>query len=177
MSAKDLIQIIAIAVFVVLPIRLFVAQPFIVNGESMTPTFENNDYLIIDRLSYRFDEPKRGDVIVFKYPLDESRYFIKRIVGLPGEKVLVENSKVTIFNEEYPNGFKLEEPYVAFTRSDVIEMEVQNGEYFVMGDNRFASSDSRIWGTLPKYEIIGRVYLRLFPLNEVGILPGHNPSY
>ncbi len=90
------------------PIRLFVAQPFIVSGASMDPTFETGEYLIVDQLSYHFDDPVRGQVVIFKYPKDESKYFIKRVIGLPGETVQIEGTDVTIFNESNPDGKKLD---------------------------------------------------------------------
>ncbi len=163
------VVVIAIVTFV----RVFIAQPFIVSGASMDPTFQNSNYLIIDEITYRFEEPKRGDVIVFHPPIDMSVFYIKRIIGLPGEKVNVHNGKVTITNAEHPDGMVLDEPYITpDTITENVTMDIPEGNYFVMGDNRPASFDSRKWGILPKKNISGRVLIRAFPFNEFGIIPG-----
>lgn len=170
---SSLISFILIILFIVLPIRFFVAKPFIVSGTSMSPNFESWHYLIIDELSYRFDTPSRGDVVVMRYPLDTSRYFIKRVIGLPGETVRITGSTVTIINKEHPSGFALIEPYVAEANEAYNELEItlRDTDYFVMGDNRRASADSRYWGPLPKEDIIGRAYVRLFPFTQIELLP------
>lgn len=167
----ELARIIVVAFIVMIGFRFFVAEPFIVSGSSMVPNFHNREYLVVNKINYRFNEPKRGDVIVFRYPKDPSQYFIKRIVGLPGEKVKIENGKVYIFNSEHPNGSALTEPYlsnqgITFGNDQVITLG--SDEYYVCGDNRLASSDSRVWGILPKNDIIGTVSLRVFPLNAFG---------
>ena len=171
-ALKEVVIFIVLAVVIVLPIRLFVAQPFVVDGESMHPTFENADYLIVDELTYHFETPQRGDVIVFRYPGDPSIFYIKRIIGLPGETVHITKGTVMITKT---NGTQLTltEPYAVVddaTYSGTTTLGA--GQYFVMGDNRPESSDSRVWGPLPAQNIIGRVYLRLLPANEIGILPG-----
>ena len=130
-SVWDFIKFTIIALLIVIPIRLWIAQPFIVSGASMEPTFNNGNYLIIDEISYRFEKPKIGDVIIFRYPLDPSKFFIKRIIDIP-----------------------------------------KDGEYFVEGDNREASFDSRSWGNVPEKNIVGRAFLRLWPFNKMGIMPG-----
>ncbi|MCE9644035.1 signal peptidase I [Candidatus Parcubacteria bacterium] len=157
---------------IIVPIRLFVAEPFIVSGASMEPTFDTGEYLVVDRLSYHFSEPERGDVIIFRYPKDPSKYFIKRIVGLPGETVEISQGEVTIKNSVYPKGFALDQSYIRFPREDDGEMTLGAEEYFVMGDNRAASSDSRAWGALPRDNIIGRAFIRLFPLPKADLFPG-----
>jgi signal peptidase I len=165
-----------IALAVILPIRFFVAQPFIVDGSSMDPTFATNQYLIVDELSYRFEQISRGDVIIFKYPNDPSKYFIKRVIGLPGETVQIEGTKVLIKNTDEPQGFVLTEDYIApanFT-SDHTLMTLSDSQYFVMGDNRGASFDSRAWGPLDKKYVIGRPLVRLFPLDKIAFLPGES---
>ena len=135
----------------------------------MEPNFENGDYLLVDEISYRFEEPERGEVIVFRYPYDTTQFFIKRIIGLPGETIEIRNEKVKIFNSTNPNGFELKESYLASTQktSGDTLVKLKSTEYFVMGDNRFQSSDSRRWGTLDKKYITGRTWLRLWPLNTV----------
>jgi signal peptidase I len=162
-----------IALIIVIPIRLFVAQPFIVSGASMDETFASGQYLIVDQVSYQFHQPNRGDVIVFRYPKDPSKFFIKRVIGLPGDTVTVEGSTVTIKNDEHPEGFVLDEPYIKSmrNRSDMTET-LGEREYFVMGDNRDQSSDSRVWGVLQEERIIGRAYVRLFPPDTFDYLPG-----
>ncbi len=168
---NDTIKTLLIALIVVIPIRVFIAQPFIVSGSSMDPTFTSSDYLIVDQLSYRLNEPKRLDVVIFRYPKDPKRFFIKRIIGLPGESVTVEGGLVMIDSPEIGQ-FELEEPYVEKTKIDSSHLELGEGEYFVMGDNRASSLDSRIWGALDKDLILGKAYLRLFPISNIGLNPG-----
>ncbi len=159
-------------------IQAFVARPFIVSGNSMDPSITNRAYLIIDQITYRASAPERGDVIVFKAPPDPSKYYIKRIIGLPGETVVINESEVRIINNEYPDGFILEEPYITHAGNDRLRVVVPEGRYFVMGDNRSGSYDSRAWGSLPKSEIEGRVLVRLLPLKKIGIFPAaHIYSY
>lgn len=171
-SFWELIRYALIAIAIVIPIRVFIAQPFIVSGSSMVPTFENGEYLIIDEISYRVNNPKRDDVVVFRYPNDKKKFFIKRIIGLPGEIVDIKGSIVTITNKEHPEGLVLDQPYVKNNSSNNTHFELGNNEYFVMGDNRGASSDSRYWGAVPRKLLIGKVFLRLLPINRVDITPG-----
>lgn len=176
-SFWELIKFAILAIIIVVPIRAYVAQPFFVSGSSMVPTFQNGQYLIVDEISYRFREPKRDEVIVFKYPKDTTKFFIKRIIGLPGETVIIQGNKVAIKNNEFPNGFTLDEPFVKNESSNDLTVTLKNDEYFVMGDNRIASSDSRAWGTLPKNLIVGRTLVRLLPIGSAAILPGSfNPA-
>ncbi len=170
--SKELLLLIVLAIVIVLPIRIFLAQPFVVEGESMYPTFKNLDYLIVDELTYRFAEPKRGDVIVFRYPGDLKVFYIKRIIGLPGETVSIKHGAVTI---KKPDGstIALTEPYVASEDATYNgDTPLSAGQYFVMGDNRPRSSDSRVWGVLPKEDIAGRAFLRLLPPGAFGFMPG-----
>lgn len=172
-SLAEIARFALIALIIVLPIRWYVAQPFIVSGASMETTFHNNDYLIVDQISYRFDEPERGDVVIFRYPRDHSKYFIKRLIGLPGDTVIIDGSSVIIKNDEHPEGIKLEESYAALGKNNFDQtVELKEGEYFVMGDNRDHSSDSRVWGTLKREEIVGRAVVRLLPPNGLGLMPG-----
>ena len=168
----DLIKFCLISLAIVLPFRLFVAQPFIVSGLSMFPTFDDGQYLIVDELTYRFYEPERGDVIIFHFPNNTKEYFIKRIVGLPGETVAIEGGKVKITNEANPDGFYLTEPYIEDKLSDTKATTLDTSHYFVMGDNRDASYDSRAWGALSKDLIVGRAFIRLVPFKDAGIFPG-----
>lgn len=168
----DLLKFAVIALAIVIPIRLWIAQPFVVSGESMFPTFDNGQYLIVDEISYILGVAQRDDVVVFRYPGDTKRFFIKRIIGLPNETISIKNSEITIFNKDYPQGFKLDEPYI--NEKDFVggEYNTKDNEYFVMGDNRNRSSDSRFWGILPEKLLIGKAFLRLLPINEISYLPG-----
>ncbi len=160
----EIAKIVIIALIIVVPIRYLIFQPFFVKGQSMEPNFETGDYLIVDELSYRLRIPERGEVIVFKYPNDTSQRYIKRIIGLPGETVVIENGKVEIFNQE-GNKVLNESNYLPSNILTLGDLRITLGEdeYFVLGDNRFSSSDSRRWGTLPRNDIIGRVFLRAWP--------------
>jgi len=164
----DLVKILVLALIIIVPFRMFIAEPFVVSGSSMVPTFHNQDYLIVDRLSYHTHAPERGDVIVLKYPKDTSQFFIKRIIGLPGEKVEFNQGHVIIVNSEHPDGMVLNEPYLPSqveTFGAPGPFTLGSGEYYVLGDNRTASSDSRVWGILPSNDIVGRVWLRVFPIS------------
>lgn len=171
---KEIVKFTLIALVIVVPIRLWIAQPFIVSGASMDPTFKSNQYLIVDQLTYHLSDPKREDVIIFRYPRNPSTFFIKRIIGLPGETVKIANGKITIINKENPNGIDIPDTHVAVNHKTADNFAVSLGptEYFVMGDNRAESSDSRIWGPLERKYIIGRPILRLFPFTTISVLPG-----
>lgn len=154
-------------------IRFFVAAPYVVSGSSMEPNFHNWDYLITDRVSYRFEEPQRGDVVVFHLPQEYSRTLIKRVIGLPGDTLVATKDSIRIINAENPSGFELDESYLAEANRGGAEATVELGpdEYAVLGDNRRVSSDSRTWGILPRDHIVGRVLIRLFPFSDLSILP------
>ncbi len=169
----EIIKFFALAAIIVLPIRAFIAQPFIVSGGSMDPTFATGQYIIVDELSYRLEKPQRGDVVILRYPRDPSRFFIKRIIGMPNETIEIVDGIVTIKNEANPTGFQLDEPYVEFKKYDSITQKLGNEEYFVMGDNRAKSSDSRMWGSVPEKLVIGKAFLRLLPIASADILPGN----
>jgi len=182
----EIIKITALAFIIIVPIRVFLFQPFFVQGASMEPNFEDGQYLIINELGFKqtnvrlnslnlftvkpFREIKRQTVVVFRYPLDPSKYFIKRIIGLPGEKIQIKDSIVTIFNQENPEGFVLDEKaYLSSkvkTAGDSI-ITLKEDEFFVMGDNRMFSSDSRSWGPVNQKDIMGEVLLRAWPPNEL----------
>ncbi len=171
---KEILKFALIAILIVVPFRMFIAQPFVVSGASMSPTFETGQYLIIDQVTYRFEEPIRGDVIIFKFPQDESKFFIKRIIGLPGEIVEIKGSTVSIRTRDSTEAIILDELYVVpeNARPDTVTVILRNDEYFVMGDNRRASADSRLWGPLKKDLIIGRALVRVLPVTQLGLLPG-----
>ena len=184
----EIVKIFILAFIIIAPIRMFLFQPFFVQGASMEPNFENNEYLIINELGYKetpvgidgknlftvgdFKEFKRQDIAVFKYPKDPSKFFIKRVMGLPGEKIEIKNGIIKIYNAQNPDGFVVNESaYLdkkVFTQGDVV-LQLKDNEYFMMGDNRPYSSDSRSWGTVPKKDIIGKVIFRAWPLNRINV--------
>ncbi len=163
-------KVVIFALLIVLPIRYFLFQPFMVRGMSMDPNFVDGDYLIVDQISYRFNNPERGEVIVFKYPKDPSKRYIKRVIGLPGEEVVVNSGDVTI------EGKMLAEDYLDFeVTPGNMDLLLSDGEYFVLGDNRPSSSDSRKWGVLPEENIIGKVIFRISPFTAFARV--ESPAY
>lgn len=176
-SILEILEIVAVAFAAVFLIRSYLVQPFLVSGSSMVPNFSDGDYLLVDELTYHFRAPERGEVVVFRYPKDESVYFIKRIIGLPGEKVVVNNNKVKIFDDSHKDGFVLDEKYLIGTGPIYTsgEFQVPADSYFVLGDNRAYSLDSRSWGPLPKNDIVGLVQLRLWPPASMRVFAA--PSY
>ncbi|MBI4139197.1 signal peptidase I [Candidatus Uhrbacteria bacterium] len=173
----ELIQVAAISLAIIIPVRYFLIQPFYVKGASMEPNFFDHEYLIIDELSYRFRNPERGDIVVFRYPNDPRQFFIKRVIGMPGETVEIQNGQIKIFNDENPNGFVLpEQDYLdqAFTAT-TRNITLKSDEYFVLGDNRIASLDSRYFGPVKRNQIVGRVWLRGWPLDRWKVF--EQPSY
>lgn len=169
---KELLRFALTVLLIVVPIRLYVAQPFIVSGESMHPTFTNGEYLIVDELTYHFKKPTRGETIVFRPPLDTKKFYIKRIIGLPNETVSISGDTVRIVNTTYPGGFTLDESYIDTPWEGAITKTLGPDEYFVMGDNRNASFDSRSWGALKEKKIIGRPLVRLYPFSTIESFPG-----
>jgi len=179
----DFLKIAILAAVIVLPIRYFIFQPFIVKGESMVPNFHSGDYLIIDQISYRIKSPKRGDVIVFRYPLDISQRYIKRIIGLPGETIEVKNGEIKVLKNISENldnnkeALTLNEnnylPDLKNTEGN-LHISLLENQYFVLGDNRDFSYDSRRWGILPQKDIIGKVILRIFPVSDMFYFSGQN---
>ena len=170
----ELATFFVIAVCIVLPFRWFVAEPYIVSGTSMFPTFDTGHYLIVDKLSYRIHAPARYDVIVMVFPKDTTKDFIKRIIGLPGETVVIKSGVVSIKNTAHPDGIILDQSFVTYPkRDDTLTVTLTSNEYFVMGDNRAGSYDSRYWGPLPASDIIGHPVLRLLPISKIGISPGY----
>lgn len=153
-------------------IYLFIAQFHKVSGSSMVPNMQTGDYLITEKVSFRFRDPRRGDIIVLKNPRDESQDFIKRIIALPGDTVQIINNTV------YLNGQVLSEDYLPkgiLTHSGAfltegLQVKVASNQYFVFGDNREHSSDSRDWGAITKEEIVGRAFFRYFPPQSMGLL-------
>ncbi len=171
-SMRDLWHFVLLIVFVVLPIRYFVAQPFIVSGASMDPTFADGQYIIVDQLTYKFNNATRGDVIIFRYAGDTSKFFIKRIIGLPGETVKIAGNEIFIKKVGATEFEKLDEQDITKDFSFTAEWTLLPDELFVMGDNRKNSLDSRYFGPIKKDTIIGRAFVRLLPLTTIDYLPG-----
>jgi signal peptidase I len=184
---KEIIIFGLIAVGVVLPFRIYIAEPYLVDGRSMDPTFATGDYLIVDKISYQFKSPERNSVVVLKYPIDPKndlnrnlyakifdpgKSFIKRIIGLPGETVIIKDNVVTIINDENPNGFIVDSSFVTHPSSGSYKQKLGSDEYYVLGDNRAESYDSRFWGPLQKKYILGKPIVRLFPIKKIGLFPG-----
>lgn len=168
----EVIQIILISCAIIIPIRYFLIQPFYVKGASMEPNFYDSEYLIIDELSYRMRAPERGEIVVFRYPRDPSEFFIKRVIGLPGETVEVSGGHVTIYNTDHPNGVLLTESYLTDVSTDGMKKTtLGTKEYWVMGDNRPESMDSRSFGPVTIDHFIGRVWVRGLPLTRVSTFP------
>lgn len=185
----EVVKVFFWALVIIVPIRVFLFQPFFVQGASMESNFKDGDYLIINEFGYKetslnvsgvhlftvgsFKDLKRGDVVVFRYPKNPQQFFIKRVIGLPGEKVKVENGKVFISNAQNPAGFVLDESaYLPsnITTSGAVSVSLGDEEYFVLGDNRQFSHDSRSWGSLPKRDVIGKVLFRAWPFSNAEIL-------
>ena len=167
----EVVRFSIIALLFIVPIRVFVAQPYIVSGASMHPTFESGEYLIVDQFSYRFTEPSRGEVVIFRFPVDPSKYFIKRIIGLPGETVMSNGTTLSVRSTDETTTV-LEEPYIANNAFGAFEKKLGGDEYFVMGDNRAASLDSRFFGPVSRKYFVGRALVRLLPPTKVSIFPG-----
>ncbi len=171
----ELIKIAILAGLTIWLVRYFLFKPFYVKGESMQPNFFESEYLIIDELTYRFRPPVRGEVIVMKAPVAEKDFYLKRIVGLPGERVKIEDNKVIIYNEQYPQGKVIEESYLTEETDGSYSTTLGPNEYFVMGDNRNASFDSRRFGPIEKDKIVGKAWLRGWPPTRISIFSA--PKY
>ena len=168
-SILEVLEIAVIAVGAVFLIRNFLVQPFLVSGSSMSPSFESGDYLLIDEVTYRVRAPERGEVVVFRYPASPSTYFIKRIVGLPGERVTIGDGRVRVWSDAEPEGRVLNENYLSksYVTSGSEEFSLGEGEFLLLGDNRSYSFDSRSWGALSSESIVGLVRFRLWPLTAL----------
>lgn len=177
----ELLKIVVISLVIIVPIRYFLIQPFYVKGASMEPNFYDHEYLIIDEITYRFNEPERGDIVVFRYPRNPQEYFIKRMIGLPGEEIQIKDGEVIIFNKENKNGIALEESYLPEDiktygmTSDKVKLS--ENEYFVLGDNRNSSKDSRSFGPVNRSYIIGKVLFRGFPFDRVKVFEAPEYSF
>jgi len=168
----EVFKVVVISLAIIIPVRYFLIKPFYVKGASMEPNFYDHEYLIIDEISYRFADPDRGDSVVFRYPFDRSQYFIKRIIGLPGEKIKVSGGEVLVFNSATAEYEVLVEDYLLPAMKTLGEVEVELGvdEYYLLGDNRLASLDSRAFGSIKRQDIVGRTWLRGWPFYRIGIV-------
>lgn len=170
-TLAEVIKIFILAAAVILPIRMFLIQPFYVKGASMEPNFHENEYLIVDKISPRFREYERGEAIVFRYPPSERKYLIKRIIGLPGERVVIRNRTITIYNAEHTDGLLLNEdtynPYLL--RDEDFDVTLASDEFYVLGDNRPLSFDSELFGPIKEKNITGRVFFRGWPIDRITV--------
>lgn len=168
-TLREVTESLVIAVVLALIIRTFILQPFWIPTGSMETTLMVQDHIIVNKIGYRFKEPQRGDIVVFKYPVDPSRDFVKRLIGMPGDKVEIKNSKL------YINGSLVPENYLPAHVKDFGNYQsgiIPENHYFMMGDNRNNSDDSRNWGTLPRENIIGKAVLVYWPLDRIQLLTG-----
>ncbi|OIP59183.1 MAG: signal peptidase I [Candidatus Moranbacteria bacterium CG_4_9_14_3_um_filter_45_14] len=184
----EMAKVFLLAVVIIIPVRVFLFQPFFVQGSSMEPNFEDGQYLVVSEFGYKqtdvnltdsfhfavdpFKTIERQDVIVFRYPKNPEQFFIKRVIGLPGESVEVRQGKVIVYNTAHPDGFVLDESaYIGLDilTKDMPKMSVGDDAYIAMGDNRMFSYDSRAFGSIKKDKIIGRVLLRAWPIKQLSL--------
>lgn len=168
----DLIKLVALAFIIVWPIHRFVFQPFYVSGPSMEPNFYNNDYLIIEKVTYYFRDPSRGEVIIFQSPVNPKDHLIKRVIGLPNEKLVIERGQILVYNRQFSQGLALTEKYLAVGTATPgqITIELKEDEYYVLGDNRNMSLDSRSFGPIKEKDITGRAWFRGLPIKNLGLI-------
>ncbi len=171
----ELVKVAILAGITIGLVRYFLFKPFYVKGQSMEPTFEERDYLIIDEITYRFRSPQRGEVVVFRAPSGNGDYYLKRVIGLPGERIKIDDNKVVVYNAENPQGLVVQEYYLNEDTLGSLVQTLGSDEYFVMGDNRSASYDSRRFGPVSEKEIVGRAWFRGYPFSRLGKLS--NPDY
>ena len=169
---EEFIKVCIVAAVIILPVRFFVIQPFIVKGASMEPTFYENEYLIVDELSFRFRDPERGEVVIFRYPKTEKRFLIKRVIGLPGDRVSIHDNRITVYNKDYPNGRMLDEKeYLpSETPTGDFDVTVTPNQFFVLGDNRTVSFDSERFGPVDRSQLVGRAVFRGLPIPRAQLI-------
>jgi len=168
----DILETVVVSSLIFVVVYVFIAQPFQVKGDSMKPNLHDGEYLLVSKLSYRFGHPARGDIIVFEYPNAPQYDYVKRIIGLPGETIEIKGDAVYI-NKKVLDEKYLAEEIITTGKSflkEWVQFKIPEGEYFVMGDNRERSSDSRQWGTLPAKNIIGKSWIRYWPLSAVEVI-------
>lgn len=172
----ELIKVVLLAGVTIGLVRHFLFKPFYVKGQSMEPTFMAKEYLIIDEMSYRLRDPKRGEVIVLKEPLGTHKdFYLKRVIGLPGERIRIEDNKIIIYNETHPTGMLLQEEYIVEETPGSENVQLGDEQYFVLGDNRDASFDSRRFGPIGRNLIVGKAWLRGWPFSRFTIF--QHPTY
>jgi len=174
---RELVEFIILIVVIVIPFRIFVAEPYIVSGISMSETYESGHYLIINKFWHKLSDIERGDVLVFKSPNDDKKFYIKRAIALPGETIKITNSIVSVTPVGSDTPKILDEPYIKNATFAELEITLTEEQYFMMGDNRANSYDSRAWGPLDKSAIRGEPILRLFPFNQISLSPGRYTDY
>jgi signal peptidase I len=177
-NIKEAATIILISILIVAPIKAFIIQPFLVSGASMEPNFHDGEYLIINEIGWTLNEAERGDILVFKNPNDKKEYFIKRVIGFPGETVEIKNSEITIYDLKgnkkvtwdetayLPNGRLTQWKTGCIGKNIEIvnnKIKIPEGQYFVLGDNRGNSTDSRCIGTIEEELVVGKVWIRIYP--------------
>ena len=173
----EFVKVVVISLAIIIPVRYFLIQPFYVKGASMEPNFFDHEYLIINEISYRFEDPLRGDIVVFKYPKNPDQYFIKRIIGLPNETVEIRDEEIVIYNKENTGGIILDERYLDDEIKTFGDKTFALGvdQYFILGDNRIASYDSRSFGPINRSSIVGKVWVRGWPFDKVKVF--ETPEY
>lgn len=170
---REIAEFALIVVLVVLPIRYFIAEPYIVTGVSMADTYATGHYLIINKFEHKIGDIDRGDVLVFQSPVEKDKFYIKRVIGLPGETISIRDEQVYITTEASSNEeLLLEEPYASSATYGTTRMDLADDEYFMMGDNRLESFDSRSWGALHESNIRGEPMIRLYPFGQIDVMPG-----
>ncbi len=174
---RELTEFFILLFVIIIPFRIYVAEPYIVSGISMSETYETGHYLIINKFWHKLSDIDRGDVLVFRSPNDDNKFYIKRVIGLPGETVSISNTVVTISPEDGSDPFVLEEPYIKNPTYAEVSLTLSEQEYFMMGDNRENSYDSRAWGPLNETAIRGEPVMRLFPFTDINLLPGRYQQY
>ena len=170
-------KVIVISLAIIIPVRYYVIQPFYVKGASMEPSYYDHEYLIIDELSYHVRDPRHGEVVVFRPPNDPRQFYIKRVIGVPGDRVKITGGSVIRYTAAHPDGEQLDEPYLSEGTVTLGEVDVQlkDNQYFVLGDHRGASLDSRVFGTIARGEIVGRTWIRGWPLNRITVFSAAAP--
>mgnify|MGYP001601673627 CR=1 FL=1 len=171
----ELVKISIIAGLTISFVRYFLFKPFYVEGASMEPNFQEHEYLIIDELSYRFHQPRRGDTVVFRYPLNPAMHYLKRVIALPGDRIKIEDGVITLFNKANTEGKIFDQSFIKGVETKgSIDLTLKEDEFFMMGDNRDNSYDSRRFGPVKKDLIVGRVLLRGWPFQRFGLIA--NPA-
>ena len=166
-ALREITKIILLALIIFLVVSITLGS-FRVDGESMEPSLQDGEYILVNKIAYSFHPPQRGDIIVFDSPSNPGRDFIKRVIAIPGDTVEIRDGQV------YINGEAIDEPYISEPPEYTYPLtQVEEDEYFVLGDNRNHSSDSHIWGMVPRENIVGRAWICYWPLSEWGLVPNH----